>query len=209
MSVTRPDSRFQGIAIPGTFILDTGGTVTARFFEDFYRERNTVANIMLRLGEGGDQVRGNRVSTSHLVVTAYASDSIVALGDRFSLVLDVEPAGSMHVYAPGADGYQVISLTLDEQPFVRTLPMRYPDSEIYYFEPLDERVPVFQEPFQLILEVVPEVDPDAQAAFRGQDTLTLKGTLDYQACDDLICYNPVSIPLEWTVSIRPFAFPGR
>ena len=205
VSVTRPDARFQGIAIPGSFILDTQGRVTALFFEDFYRERNTVANIMLRLGGDGDAVRGNRVSTNHLAFTTYASDATVALGDRFSLVLDVEPVEGMHVYAPGADSYRVISLNLDAHPLVRILPMQYPESEIYYFEPLDELVPVFLEPFRLIQEIVPDVSPAAQAAFRGQDTLTLSGTLEYQACDDRLCYNPVSIPLSWTVSVRPFA----
>ena len=34
-------------------------------------------------------------------------------------------------------------------------------------------------------------------------TLTLRGTLDYQACDDSICYNPVSVPLSWTVTLTP------
>ena len=205
VSVTQPSARFQGIAIPGTFILDPEGRVTARFFEDFYRERNTVANVMLRLGQGGNPVAGSSVATNHLELTSYASDSIVALGDRFSLVLDVAPGPNMHVYAPGAVNYRVISLTLNDQPFVRALPMQFPESEIYYFEPFDECVPVYQQPFRLVQEVVPEITQEAQAAFRDQDELTITGTFDYQACDDRICYNPVSMPLSWTVSIRPFA----
>ena len=76
------------------------------------------------------------------------------------------------------------------------LSLTYPDSEIYYFEPLDERVPVFQEPFRLLQEVVLENQPDG-------DSVTVTGTLEYQACDDKICYNPVSVPLSWTMSLRP------
>ena len=37
----------------------------------------------------------------------------------------------------------------------------------------------------------------------GKDSITLTGTLEYQACDDTICYNPASIPLSWTLSLRP------
>ena len=33
--------------------------------------------------------------------------------------------------------------------------------------------------------------------------LVLTGTLEYQACDDSICYNPTSIPLTWTLKFRP------
>ena len=36
-------------------------------------------------------------------------------------------------------------------------------------------------------------------------TLTIKGTLRYQACDDKVCYLPQSIPLSWTVGLRPLA----
>jgi hypothetical protein len=34
-------------------------------------------------------------------------------------------------------------------------------------------------------------------------SLTIKGTLSYQACDDRICFSPQSVPLAWTVSVRP------
>ena len=109
----------------------------------------------------------------------------------------------MHLYAPGASGYRVISLSIAEQPFIRTLPLKYPASEVYVFKPLKERVPVYQKPFILLQEIILEGQPSAQAAFKGKDSLTLSGTLDYQACDDKLCFNPASIPLSWTVSLRP------
>lgn len=31
--------------------------------------------------------------------------------------------------------------------------------------------------------------------------LTVHGRLDYQACDDKICYNPASIPLSWSFAV--------
>ena len=86
---------------------------------------------------------------------------------------------------------------------MRILPLKYPKSEIYFFKPLNERVPVYQKPFRFVQELVLEGHPDAQAALRGKDSLTLTGTLDYQACDDKVCFNPTSIPLTWTLSQRP------
>ena len=83
--------------------------------------------------------------------------------------------------------------------------MQFPESEIYHFVPLDEHVPVYQEPFRLLQEVVPEASREAIQSFEGQDTLTLTGSLEYQACDDTLCYNPTSIPLSWTVALRPYA----
>ena len=52
----------------------------------------------------------------------------------------------MHVYAPGVAGYRPVALAIAAQPFVRVLPLAYPPSEIYFFKPLNERVPVYQKP---------------------------------------------------------------
>ena len=33
------------------------------------------------------------------------------------------------------------------------------------------------------------------------DALTVSGTLDYQACDDRLCFTPVSIPVSFTLDL--------
>jgi len=203
VSVGNPRAEMVGIAFPGTFILDRQGRVTSRYFEDFYIERNTVSSIMLRLGDKATSVAGTKISSGQLDVTTYPSESAIAPGNRFSIALDVTPHPGIHVYAPGAKNYRVIALNIDAQPFVRLLPMKYPTSEIYFFKPLNERVVVYQKPFTLVQEVILEGTPQAQASLRGKDAVTLSGTLDYQACDDKICYNPASIPISWTLSLRP------
>lgn len=201
--------RMVGIAFPGTFVLDRAGRVTSRFFEDNYVERNTVENVLLTIDNGAAQVAGTRTSTDHLQVTAYPGDAEIAPGNRFGLVLRISPRPNMHVYAPGAQtmGYRVIGLKLDNAgDHFRTLDLVYPASEIYHFEPLDERVPVFQKPFTLVQEMILRGNRPDQAGLRGKDSLTITGTLDYQACDDKICFNPVSLPLSWTVTLRPLVF---
>jgi peroxiredoxin len=203
VSVVNPNPSMVGIAFPGTFIVDRQGRVTSRYFEDFYIERNTISSIMMRLDNRAGPVAGTKVSTAQLEIVTYPSDSAIAPGNRFSIGLDIQPHNGMHVYAPGAKSYRVIGLTIDSQPFVRTLPMRYPPSQTYSFKPLNERVPVYQKPFTLVQEVILEGTPQAQAAFRGKTSITLTGKVEYQACDDKICYNPATVPLSWTLTLRP------
>jgi peroxiredoxin len=204
VTVTQPSERFTGTPFPGTFMLDPKGTVNARFFEDIYQERNTASSILLRVGAGGSSVPGTEISTNHIQIKTYPSDSVIALGQHFSLAVEITPLSNMHVYAPGAESYRVVTLHIDPQPFVRLLPMQYPASETYFFEPLNERVPVYQKPFTLLQKVLAEVSQDARDSFRGKEALSLTGSLEYQACDDQICYNPISVPLSWTMKIRPF-----
>ena len=179
------------------------GKVTSRFFEDSFTERNTVASLMVKLGGKRAPVAGTRVSSAHLNLTTWPTDSTIAPGNRFSLVFDIVPGPGVHVYAPGAKGYRVVAVNIAPQPNVRLLPVQYPASQTYFFKPLNEHVPVFQKPFSLVEDVVLEATQQAQAALRGKDHLTLTGTLDYQACDDKRCFDPVSVPLSWTLSLRP------
>ncbi|MCH8059192.1 MAG: redoxin domain-containing protein [Proteobacteria bacterium] len=192
-----------GTPFPGTFMLDTDGRVESRFFEEFYRERNTTANVMLKLGIDLSPVAAIEGSSDQLDFTAYPSNDTVTAGSRFSIVVKVEPKPGMHVYAPGAEKmrYRVIGLNLDPNPSVRYKPVAYPESEIYYFEPLDEHVPVYQHPFTLLQEVVVKASNEAQAELAELDALTLTGTFNYQACDDEICYNPESVPLSFTLDL--------
>ena len=45
-------------------------------------------------------------------------------------------------------------------------------------------------------------EPEAAEALAKIDALTLSGTLNYQACDDKICFDPVSVPLSFTLDVE-------
>ena len=203
VSVFGASPMIVGTPFPGTFMVDRRGRVTSRFFEEFYRERNTTANVMLKLGVGLSPIAAIEGSTAHLKLTAYPSNTSVTVGTRFSIAVDIEPNPDIHVYAPGAEamGYRVVSLNLRPVPHVRFEPVEFPESEIYYFEPLDERVPVYQRPFTLLQEVVVAGTPETEEALAQLDALTLSGTFDYQACDDELCFEPVSVPLSFTLDL--------
>ena len=192
-----------GTPHPGTFMLDRNGRVTSRFFEEFYRERNTTANVMLKLGAGLSPIEAIEGSTAHLKLYAYPSNPNITVGTRFSIVVEIEPNPDMHVYAPGAEtmGYRVVSLNFRPVPHIRFEPMEFPESEIYYFEPLDERVPAYQSPFTLLQEVLVSGLPGVEQDLAQLDALTLSGTFDYQACDDELCFEPVSVPLSFTLDV--------
>jgi len=120
--------------------------------------------------------------------------SVLAAASRrsktsYDLVVTVQPHPGIHVYAPGANGYDVVSLTFPSTPGVTVTAPRFPKPADYYFAPTKEHVPVYQETFDIVAStVVP-----ANAA-------TLFATLTYQACDDRLCYAPQSIPVSFTLS---------
>jgi len=195
-----PTEGNYGIPFPGTFIVDPDRVVRERYFEDAFQERRTVASMLLLDGPGGRPA--TQVTSDHLRAVSYTSDEIVAPGTVFSLHVDVTPGDRIHVYAPGQHDYRVVSIELDPVPLLRTRPVTYPASEIYHFVPLNERVPVYQRPFRLVRNVVFDASTAGQEQLRGMPTVTITGRLEYQACDDSICFAPSSIPLSWTVKTR-------
>lgn len=203
LNTTVPETNAAfGYPFPGTFIVNREGIVTARFFEQEYQERNTISSVLVRLG-GSVQGPTTNISAPQIDITASVTDTAAASGTRFSLVLDITPGPRIHVYAPGVKGYKPIVLTIEPQPGVVVREAHYPESELYYFEPLDERVPVFQRPFRILQDVMLDPSRAGQAALSGTTSLTIRATLNYQACDDRICYMPQSLPLTWTIAVKP------
>jgi hypothetical protein len=141
--------------------------------------------------------------TAHLRLNAAVNETAAAPGKRLSIFFDITPQRGMHVYAPGKHGYQVISVVFDPQPWLKATTLHYAPSEIYYFKPLDERIPVYSQPFRLVQEVTILATPEAQKILSRDKTLTISGKVNYQACDDRACYPPQSVPVRWTLPLSP------
>jgi hypothetical protein len=198
-----PTNQLQyGIPFPGMFFLDRNAIVTSRVFETAYQERDTISSVMIRLGKKLETA-ATKVSAPHLQLITFATDPVVAPGTHFSLVLDVTPARRVHVYAPGVTGYKAIALTIVPQPGLVARLAQFPRPTDYFFKPLNEHVNVFDKPFRIIQDVMIDASRDSEALLKDRTSLTIKGTLDYQACDDKVCFNPQSLPLSWTLGLKP------
>ena len=134
------------------------------------------------------------VGPIQLTFTTAVSAPTAKPGQALKLFVDVTPKPKMHVYAPGAKDYLPIVLELNSAG-VRVGKLTYPMSQDWYFEPTKEHVPVYQAPFRLAQDVV-------VASTAKPGTLIITGVLKYQTCDDTICYNPVTEPVSWTVTVK-------
>jgi peroxiredoxin len=196
------DTRSYGIPFPGTFLLSPQQIVTSRQFEQAYQERITVGSILAHMGAGID-VPVAAVSAPGAKISSFATSTAVAVGNHFSIAVDVVPNPGVHVYAPGVAGYQPIALTIAPQVGLVLRTAQYPRAEDYHFKPLNEHVSVYQHPFRILQDVMIDPSPAAQAALKDMPAMTIRGTLNYQACDDRLCFAPRSVPLTWTITLQP------
>ncbi len=142
-----------------------------------------------------------RSDTMHLSVTASISDAEISAGEKVSVIFDVTPKRSMHVYAPGKHDYQVIAVKIDPQPWMKVAPTTYPPSEIYHFKELDEKVETYGKPFKLVQDVTVLNTAAAKKALAA-GPIKLSGTLQYQACDDKVCYAPTKVPVSFDLTVK-------
>ena len=204
LNTTVPSTNPQqyGIPFPGTFFLNRRGVVTSRVFETAYQERDTITSVMVRLG-ARVSAPARKIAAPHLQLTTFTTDQTVAPGTHFSVVVDAVPASRVHVYAPGVTGYKAVALTIEPQPGLIVRDAQFPKPEEYFFKPLNEHVPVYARPFRVVQDLMIDVSREMEATLKNVPSLTITGSLGYQACDDTICFNPQSIPLTWTVALKP------
>lgn len=195
-------SEQHGIPHPGTLFLDAQGAVTARFFEQPYQERNTIASLLVRLGADLDRPKA-RVQAPELEVATFTTDQVASPGTRFSLVLDVVPEEEVRVFAPGASGHRALALKVEPQPGLVMRDAHFPQPEDQLLEPSNVHVPVYRRPFRIVQDVLLDPSKEALPALQALERMTITAVLEYEAGAGRESSGPRSLPLSWTVEVKP------
>lgn len=207
--ILNPDGKgfAAGIPFPGMYYITPDGVIQKRFFEAQYSDRFT-PNVAYAELFGGATPAAKSLAVQrrpHLTLQLAQSDTVAGPGSRLELLVKIDPAPKVHVYAPGAEanGYKVIRLTLDPSPDFRALPATYPPGTIMEFPALKESVPVYSKPVVLRQDIVMTATREFIHSIGEGRQIEASGTFNYQACDDHECFSPVSEPVKWTVQVEP------
>lgn len=196
-----------GIPYPGMYYIAPNGVIQKRFFEARYSDRFTPNNAYAELFGGATPAAKPVVAEHgpHLTISLAQSDAVVGPGSRLELLVKIDPAAKVHVYAPGAeaDGYKVVSLALNDSSSFRALPAAYPQGTIMEFRALKESVPVYSKPTVIRQDIVMAATRDFIHSVDQGRRVEISGTFRYQACDDHQCFNPVDEPVKWMVQVEP------
>jgi DsbC/DsbD-like thiol-disulfide interchange protein len=136
-----------------------------------------------------------------LTVAMAADAAAIVPGRPVTLRLDMVPAPGIHVYAPGNTDYIPVAVTLTPPAGVQTQPALYPRGQDYLFGELKETVKVYSRPFQVRQQIV----VSRAAAKAAGRSITLVGSVRYQACDDKVCFPPATAPISITLPIAGVA----
>jgi hypothetical protein len=201
LNETMPKGAFYGVPWPATFVVGAEGKVKARFFEEDYKQRYTAGNVLLRVAPSAAGDGWTETSTKHLKIRNGASDTKARGGSRVTLVVDVDLPARMHVYAPGVKEYIPVDWQMASNSAVAKIEAAiYPAARTMHLAAIKETVPVFEGKVRIVRDVVLAQQKELMEAAGSAGQLVLEGGFRYQACDDKVCYPPVTVPLKWTLS---------
>ena len=184
----------------GWFVLDAKRTIVAKYFDD--NDGYTSAAILVHQFGWTPTEPAIDVEGKQLTASLHASNPTVAPGERIALLIDVDLAPNMHVYAPGVEGYIPIEWKMDDFPAAQAQPAEFPHAEKLYLKAIDETVPAYRNHFRLVRDIKIAPEDKLKAAADSSGRVTVKGSLRYQACDDRVCYIPQTLHLEWPLQRR-------
>jgi hypothetical protein len=191
-------------AYPGYFVLDRAGRIVERFIDPSYDDRRTASGLVAEMFPELLEATGRTTSTPHLNVQTGQSDLRVPLGARFRVFVDIELPKSMHVYAPGVEGYRPVTIELAPSPWFKAQAPLFPPSTLLRLEAIKETVPVYHGKARVGVDVVmantSALLKRLSAADGHSEEIAVIGTLSYQACDDKVCYRPSSVAVKWELT---------
>ncbi len=155
------------------------------------------------VGKAAPEQKATKTTTDHLEIATSVAEAVLEPGARIALAVDITPRERIHVYAPGNENYIPVSLQIEAQPSLTVPPPEFPPAEDFFFAPLNEHVKVYQKSFRIVQHVTLGTSQEFRDSLKKQPSLTIKGTVRYQACDDRVCFAPTKVPVSWTISPKP------
>lgn len=133
-----------------------------------------------------------KVVTGQLVLDSNAVHAGAAA--KAAAVAEIAPGYHINDHVPSLDYLIPTELKLEPAAPLTVADTKYPKGSPQKFSFLDTPISVYQG--KLVVETVVNVAPGARPG-----TYTLKGSLDYQACNDRACLPPTSLPLTLSVKV--------
>lgn len=159
-----------------------------------------LAVVVLAAGASGRALHAQSLAfkpnTAQYVTVDGRIDGALVPGGTATLTVEVTPKPGMRIYAAGAKDFQPVALVMTPHAAIIAGKAVYPASELDAGSGLPVPVPVYRRTFHIAQPIV------VKRSARVGQTLTLAAAVNYQACDDRLCYPSTSIPVVWTATVR-------
>lgn len=205
--IPEDDHPWFGIPYPGTYLIDSSGNITQKFFENNLAVRVGPEQLLRAFaGETLPQAAPQTPESAMVVsVPEEVTASVFLEGETLALSVQRElvacfnvPHGS-HLYAsPAPLGMVAVDIQLDENPLLVLRDIVRPISETHSLQGTLETFKVHHG--QVVLRL-PITINGAVTQSGGPAEILVAGSLHWQSCNDEVCDLPVSQRFELTIPV--------
>ncbi len=135
-----------------------------------------------------------KVNAADLAATISLSADHAAPGEEFAVTVDFSLGPGWHVYGePLPEGYIATKVTFADD-LIASQSMTFPKATPVEFAAIGEKLPAYKDRFRAPakIKLKPALKPGAA---------DLKGTIQFQECNDLICKLPKTVEFELPLKI--------
>ncbi len=205
--VGRGDAFLEGIPFPGTYITDESGVVTAKFFHDTYKKRDSPENL-LDAAEGRIQLTGDEPNVRNedpeipISISVRGGRGTIRQGIIRHLVARIELPAGIHIYGEPVPNDMVPTTVNASGPagLVFEDPI-FPPSEALVLKSTDIELRVWSGKVDVVVPFYAVGSLASETRPLDQDTADIDVELRYQACDDSICLPPKTETLSLRVKL--------
>jgi hypothetical protein len=162
------------------------------------------ALMLASLGQHGAAAPGEpdpvEHSTDHLIVLAWPLETAVVPGKPITIRFEVRPRPGHRIYAPGQPGYVGVAFDVPPDGIITGVETELPPPTEFVFVPTGERSFGFDRAFRMDVVVATASTREARDRIaRAGGRVAVSGRFEYQACDDVLCYRPMRIPMTFSL----------
>ena len=179
------DHPWAGIPFPGAYVLDADGVITAKFFDEHLGVRaNSTELLRAAQGETVELVAEAPPADGEVIATVGYDGEHLAEIVRHDLVVRLAIPTGQHVYVdPAPEGMVPFSIEFDDTDSIGIRALVAPEPHEHHLDGTNEAFPVYDGTVEFRQPLVSTAPSD-------QETVTVSGTVRWQACDDLACRIP-------------------
>ena len=189
--------RHRGIPYPGTFVLDERGVVTAKHFEQSYRERPSGEYLLHELGGEVDAAAVKVAARDEgIEFAAWSASGRFRPLEKTVLHLRIALAPGRHAYVPPVPpGYVALAVDIEPQEGIRGWPVRLPAGSAHRVRGLDAQFRVVDGAVDLTVACMISgrryfIDGRPRPEPLENRDVTVALRVAYQTCTDAVCSAP-------------------
>ncbi len=211
--VTKNDALLYGIPYPGVYVTDEDGTVTAKFFHDSYKKRDSAELYIdaalgrLTLDDRTPQASGGDGEIK-LTVAVHGGKGTIRQGVIRHLVVRFELPDGLHIYGPPVpEGMIATTVQIEAPEGFRLMPPEFPPTEKLTLPDIAE-LNVWHGTVDLVYPFYATGELASECRPLDVPSVDIKVNVRYQACTNSECLLPKTESLSLTLALDVIDIPA-